>query len=42
VYEAAPPDDAKILFRGPGSQSMNPTDAPADYKKKNAAKVDRA
>lgn len=34
VYEATPPADATILFRGQVLKGMNPTDAPADYKKK--------
>lgn len=34
VYEAAPPADAKILARGLVLKGMNPTDAPADYRKK--------
>ncbi|MBX7210625.1 MAG: ThuA domain-containing protein [Verrucomicrobiaceae bacterium] len=37
VYEAAPPADATILLRGQSLVGMNPTDAPADYKKKNHA-----
>lgn len=41
VYEAAPPADSKILVRGQVLKGMNPTDAPADYKKKNAAKVEQ-
>ena len=41
VYEAAPPADAKILVRGQVLKGMNPTDEPADYKKKNAAKADQ-
>ena len=41
VYEAAPPADAKILFRGQVLKGMTPTNAPADYKKKNAAKVEQ-
>src|SRR5688572_23501155 len=36
VYEAYPPADAKILVRGQVLKGMNPTDAPADYKKKRA------
>lgn len=36
VYEAAPPADAKILIRGQVLSGMNPTDGPADYKKKTA------
>jgi hypothetical protein len=34
VYEAAPPEDAKILLRGIVLKGMNPTDEPADYEKK--------
>jgi glucose/arabinose dehydrogenase/azurin/lysophospholipase L1-like esterase len=41
VYEAAPPADAKILFRGLVLKGMNPTDAPADYVKKTAAKTEQ-
>jgi len=41
VYEAAPPADAKILLRGQVLTGMNPTDGPADYKKKTAAKVEQ-
>jgi hypothetical protein len=41
VYEAAPPADAKILLRGQVLSGMNPTDGPADYKKKTAAKVEQ-
>ena len=37
VYEAAPPADATILLRGLSLKGMNPTDEPADYKKKNKA-----
>ncbi|MSU23330.1 MAG: dehydrogenase [Opitutus sp.] len=37
VYEAAPPADAKILARGLVLKGMNPTDVPADYRKKRAA-----
>lgn len=36
VYEAYPPSDAKILLRGVVLKGMNPTDEPADYKKKRA------
>jgi len=39
VYEAAPPADAHILLRGQVLKGMQPTDAPADYMKTNAAKV---
>lgn len=41
VYEAAPPADSKILLRGQVLTGMNPTDGPADYKKKTAAKVEQ-
>jgi mono/diheme cytochrome c family protein/glucose/arabinose dehydrogenase len=41
VYEAAPPADAKILVRGLVLKGMSPTDAPADYVKKTAAKVEQ-
>ena len=41
VYEAAPPADAKILMRGQVLKGMNPTDEPADYKKKTAAKQEQ-
>jgi hypothetical protein len=41
VYEAAPPADAKILLRGQVLKGMKPEDAPADYKKKTAAKVEQ-
>ncbi len=36
VYEAYPPADAKILVRGQVLKGMNPTDEPADYKKKRS------
>ena len=36
VYEAYPPADATILFRGQVLKGMKPTDPPADYKKKRA------
>ncbi len=36
VYEAYPPTDAKILVRGQVLKGMNPTDEPADYKKKRS------
>jgi len=36
VYEAYPPSDAQILFRGEVLKGMKPTDPPADYKKKRA------
>ena len=41
VYEAAPPADATILLRGQSLKGMNPTDEPADYKKKNHAGVEQ-
>jgi hypothetical protein len=41
VYEAAPPADAQILMRGRVLKGMNPTDAPADYKKKRADKQEQ-
>ena len=41
VYEAAPPEDAKILVRGQVLKGMKPTDPPADYKKKTAAKTEQ-
>jgi hypothetical protein len=41
VYEAAPTADAKILLRGAVLKGMNPTDEPADYKKKTAAKTEQ-
>lgn len=37
VYEAAPPEDAKILLRGLVLKGMNPTDESADYEKKTKA-----
>jgi len=36
VYEAYPPADATILFRGQVLKGMNPDDAAADYKKKRS------
>ncbi|MCE9518455.1 MAG: ThuA domain-containing protein [Verrucomicrobia bacterium] len=36
VYEAYPAADAKILLRGQVLKGMNPTDEPADYKKKRS------
>ncbi len=36
VYEAYPPADAKILFRGQVTEGLKPTDPPADYKKKRS------
>ncbi len=41
VYEAHPPADAKILFRGRVLKGMNKTDAPADYRKKNSSGVEQ-
>lgn len=41
VYEAAPPADATVLIRGQSLTGMNPTDAPADYKKKNHDEVEQ-
>jgi hypothetical protein len=41
VYEATPPADARILMRGQVLTGMNPTDEPAVYKKKTAAKVEQ-
>ncbi|MCX7007069.1 MAG: heme-binding protein, partial [Kiritimatiellaeota bacterium] len=41
VYEAAPPADATILIRGQVLKGMLSTDAPADYKKRTAAKVEQ-
>lgn len=42
VYEAAPPTDAKVLVRGQVLKGMNPTDEPADYKKKTVAKQEQS
>jgi type 1 glutamine amidotransferase len=36
VYEAYPPADAKILVRGQVLTGMNPSDPPADYRKKRS------
>jgi hypothetical protein len=36
VYEAHPPADAKILLQGQVLKGMNPSDEPADYKKKRS------
>ncbi|HVX61513.1 MAG TPA: hypothetical protein VHC19_12950 [Pirellulales bacterium] len=36
VYEAHPPADAHILVRGQVLKGMNPSDPPADYRKRNA------
>ncbi|MBC7365829.1 MAG: HEAT repeat domain-containing protein [Undibacterium sp.] len=41
VYEAAPPADAKILFRGLVLKGMKPADVPADQIRKTAAKADQ-
>ena len=41
VYEAAPESDAKVLVRGQVLKGMNPGDEPADYKKRNAAKIEQ-
>ncbi|HWN95565.1 MAG TPA: ThuA domain-containing protein [Methylomirabilota bacterium] len=41
VYEAAPPADAKILMRGQVLKGMKPTDEPADYKKRNASRIEQ-
>lgn len=41
VYEAAPPSDAKILVRGQVLKGMQPSDPPADYKKKRADKMEQ-
>ena len=41
VYEAHPPADVKILFRGQVLKGMNPNDPPADYRKKTNAKVEQ-
>jgi hypothetical protein len=41
VYEAHPPADATILVRGQVLKGMEPTDAPADYKKKTASGVEQ-
>jgi hypothetical protein len=35
VYEAHPPEDAKVLVWGQVLKGMKPTDPPADYKRKN-------
>jgi hypothetical protein len=42
VYEAYPPADAKILARGQVLVGMNPTDAPADYRKRRADRTEQA
>src|SRR3954468_17292200 len=36
VYEVEPPSDVKILLRGEVLTGMNPSDPPADYRKKRA------
>src|SRR5438477_1754380 len=36
VYEVEPPSDVKTLLRGEVLKGMNPTDPPADYRKKRA------
>jgi hypothetical protein len=36
VYEAYPPADARILFRGQVLKGMNPPDPPADYRKRRS------
>ncbi len=41
VYEAAPPADATILVRGQALKGMNPSDPPADYRKKTAKGVEQ-
>ena len=41
VYEVAPPADARILVRGQVLRGLRPTDEPADYKKRTAAKVEQ-
>lgn len=41
VYEAAPPADATVLVYGQVLKGMNPTDAPADYRKKTAKGVEQ-
>src|SRR5438034_7469959 len=41
VYEAAPPADATVLVRGQVLKGMNPADAPADYRKKNAQGIEQ-
>jgi hypothetical protein len=37
AYEVHPPSDVNILVRGQVLKGMNPTDPPADYKKKRAS-----
>lgn len=42
VYEASPPDDAKILVRGQVLKGMKPEDEPASYpKKKSGSKTEQ-
>jgi len=41
VYEAAQSADAKILLRGQVLKGMTPTDEPADYKKRTAARTEQ-
>ena len=41
VYEATPPADATVLVYGQVLKGMNPTDAPADYRKKTAKGVEQ-
>jgi hypothetical protein len=42
VYEAAPPADSMILARGQVLSGMEPTSAPADYRKATQAGVEQA
>jgi hypothetical protein len=42
VYEAHPPGDAEILVWGQVLKGMNPTDPPADYKRKNAQRAEQS
>ncbi len=41
VYEAAPPDDARILLRGQVLSGMNSGDPPAEYSKKRADGIEQ-
>ena len=41
VYEADPPGDATVLVRGQVLKGMDPGDAPADYRKKNAKGIEQ-
>ncbi len=41
VYEAHPVEDATILVRGQVLKGMKPTDAPADYRRKNNKRVEQ-